>query len=155
MDLTTNARARIGRLIDLYERNYRLIEQLVPELNLPFVSALSRSQSDLPLHLVVQDRSPYTCSFRLTYEIDGRCEPDMWLKVYRDARLAESLFCAKRPQWLAQTEGDPAAASYVDDQWGRNHMLHKWLQYLLHHGHGFGLASRPRMREVGAKGSEA
>ena len=75
---------------------------------------------------------------------DGRCEPDMWVKVYRDARLAESLYCAERPKWLAAEEGDPEAGRYLGAQWGRNLTLYKWLQYLLEQGHGFGMAARPR-----------
>lgn len=140
---------RIGTLIDLFERNYRLIERLVPELDLPFVSAQSRAEQDLPLHLIVQERGKFTSSFRLTYDIEGRFEPDMWIKVYRDAQLAETLYCAARPPWLASDESDPEAMRYLSEQWRRNIMLHKWLQYLLHHGHGFGLAHRPRVIHVG------
>ena len=136
--------SRISVLMELYERNYLLLEQLVPELDLPFVQAVSTSKSDLPLHLIALERGRYTSAFRLTYEIDGRCEPDMWVKVYRDARLAESLYCAMRPRWLAATEGDPEVGRYLDEQWTRNLTLHKWLQYLLEQGHGFGMAARPR-----------
>jgi uncharacterized protein YqiB (DUF1249 family) len=69
--------------------------------------------------------------------------------VYREARLAEALFCASRPPWRAKEEGDPQAFQVLDDQWGRNLLLHKWLHYQLEHGHGFGLAARPR-KEVPA-----
>jgi hypothetical protein len=139
--------SRIAMLMELYERNYMLLEQLVPELDLPFNQAVSTSKSDEPLHLIALERGRYTSSFRLTYQIDGRCEPDMWVKVYRDARLAESLYCAARPRWLAEEEGDPEVERYLGAQWARNLMLHKWLQYLLERGHGFGLAGRPRLPE--------
>lgn len=140
---------RIAHLIDLYERSYRLLERLVPELNLPFERAVSRSATDLPLVLTVVERAPYTAEFRLTYEFrdaDGekRLSPDMWIKVYRDARVAEVLRSGARPEWLARLGGDPEAAEYLHDQWGRNHMLAKWLEYLLSHGHGFAIAARPR-----------
>lgn len=137
--------SRIAALMELYERNYLLLEQLIPELDLPFMQAVSTSGTDLPLHLITLERGRYTSALRLTYRIDGRCEPDMWLKVYRDARLAESLYCAARPRWLAATEGDPAASRYLGEQWTRNLTLHKWLHYLLEQGHGFGMAARPRM----------
>lgn len=136
---------RIGTLIDLFERNYRLIERLVPELDLPFVSAISRAEHDLPLHLIVLERGKFTASFRLSYQIEGRFEPDVWVKLYRDAQLAETLYCATRPPWLALDESDPEALRYLNAQWKRNVMLNKWLHYLLHHGHGFGMASRPRV----------
>jgi uncharacterized protein YqiB (DUF1249 family) len=155
--------SRIAALMELYERNYLLLEQLVPELELPFNQATSTSTSDPPLHLIALERGRYTSAFRLTYEIDGRCEPDMWVKVYRDARLAESLYCAARPRWLAGMMGDagqdaqmpqrardggsvaaPEVRRYLGEQWARNLTLQKWLQYLLEQGHGFGMAARPR-----------
>lgn len=155
-DITTSDRCpccgqprRIAHLVDLYERSYRLLERLVPELNLPFERAVSKSATDLPLVLTVVERAPYTAELRLTYEFkdengERRLEPDMWIKVYRDARVAEALDCGQRPTWLAQIFGDIQAHDYLHDQWGRNHMLAKWLEYLLDHGHGFVIAARPR-----------
>jgi len=139
---------RIAHLLDLYERNYRLIERLVPELELPFERAVSRSASDLPVHLMVVERARYTSELRLSYVFDGpdgrRLEPDFWVRVYRDAHVAEALHCGRRMPWLAAGENDPAAQAFLHDQWSRNHMLGKWLQYLLDHGHGFSIAARPR-----------
>ena len=51
---------RIAHLLDLYERNYQLLERLVPELELPFERAVSRSATDLPLVLTMVERAPYT-----------------------------------------------------------------------------------------------
>ena len=141
---------RIAHLLDLYERNYSLLERLVPELELPFERAVSRSATDLPLILSVVERAPYTSELRLTYEFNGpegkRLEPDMWIKVYRDARVAEALHCGKRLPWIAVDETDPEAGKFLHDQWARNHMLSRWLEYLLEHGHGFSLAARPRTK---------
>jgi len=134
--------------MDLYERNYFLMERLVPELELPFERAVSKSATDLPLHLIVVERAPYTSELRLTYEFkhpDGRrLEPDLWVRVYRDARVAEALHCGTRAPWTAADETDPEAHRLLDDQWARNHTLAKWLEYLLEHGHGFTIAARPR-----------
>lgn len=139
---------RLAHLIDLYERNFTLLQRLAPELDLPFEHAVSKSASDLPLHLLVVERSPYTVELRLTYEFreaEGiRLSPDFWVRVYRDAQVAETLRYTGRPPWLAQ-EGDVAEArAYLHDQWSRNLMLGKWLEYLLHHGHGFAHVARPR-----------
>lgn len=149
--LTTSLipRRRLAQLIDLYERNFLLLERLVPELELPFDHAVSKSDSDLPLHLIAVERSPYTVELRLTYEFreaEGglRLAPDFWIKVYRDARVAEALHCTQRPPWLAQEGGAPEADLYLTDQWSRNLMLARWLEYLLHHGHGFAHIDRPR-----------
>jgi uncharacterized protein YqiB (DUF1249 family) len=139
---------RISALHELYERNFRLVECLVPELELPFDQGTSYSSTDLPLRLFALERGPYTSAFRLTYEFEEangtRLEPNLAVRVYRDAKLAEALTCPLRPEWLAVEEGDPAALQYLDEQWSRNLLLHKWLHYLLGHGHGFGLAARPR-----------
>ena len=139
---------RLAHLIDLYERNHRLLEQLVPELDLPFDHAVSKAASDLPLHLIAVERSPYTVEFRLTYEFREesglRLAPDFWIKVYRDAGVAEALHVTGRPPWLAEETGAPEAHRYLNDQWNRTHMLAKWLEYLLQHGHGFAHVARPR-----------
>ena len=139
---------RLAHLIDLYERNFALLERLHPELDAPFEHAVSKSPTDLPLHLVVVERAPYTVEFRLTYEFrdEGHLSlaPDFWIKVYRDARVAEALRFTGRPPWVAQ-EGDVGEArAYIGEQWRRNLMLCKWLEYLLHHGHGFTHVARPR-----------
>jgi len=146
---------RIAHLIDLYERNYRLIERLVPELDLPFENVISRSDTDLPLHLSVVERARYTCELRLSYVFDQPVsrhrEPDFWVRVYRDAHVAEAHQCGRRIPWLAERSNDPAAQDFLHDQWARNHMLAKWLDYLLEQGHGFAIAARPRVpRLVGA-----
>lgn len=139
---------RLAHLLELYERNYRLVEQLLPELDLPFDRAVSSPPSDLPVYLSVVERSPYTVEIRLTYRFDTpdghRLEPDFWIRIYRDARVAEALRCGRRMPWLAADERDRAAHEYLRDQWTRNHMLLKWLEYLLSHGHGFVVAARPR-----------
>lgn len=139
---------RIAHLIDLYERNYRLIERLVPELDLPFESAVSRSDTDPSLHLMVVERARHTSELRLSYVFDKpdgrRLEPDFWIRIYRDARVAEALHCGRRMPWLAEHDRDPAAQHFLRDQWARNHMLAKWIEYLLEQGHGFSMAARPR-----------
>lgn len=182
----------ISALMELYERNYNLVEQLVPELDLPFDTAVSRSDTDLPLHLTVQERSRYTCAFKLTYEFTDaagtRLDPDLQLRVYRDAHVVEALRCVTRPPWVeaarrakssglrgeaerpatdGRTGGGNAnpdsamdgenearlhhdAERFLSAQWSRNLLLYKWLNYLLHHGHGFGMAGRPRERRIGA-----
>lgn len=140
---------RLAHLLDLYERNFKLLERLIPELELPFNQVISRSQSDFPLHLSVLDRDRYTATFKLTYVFDEssaeRRQPNLVVRVYRDARVVEALKDPQRPHWLAKDDADPEAGRFLSDQWGRNQMLGKWLEYLLEHGHGFGLADRPRL----------
>ena len=134
----------ISALLEVYERNYRLLEQLLTDLKPPFDEAVSTTDDDPPLYLTVVERGRYTLSIRLSYEINGERDPDMWVTIYRDAKVAEATYYAKRPLWDADGEGDPAAYRYLTKQWDRNLTLHKWLGYLLEQGHGFGMAGRPR-----------
>lgn len=135
--------------MDLYERNYRLLQRLIPELDLPFEAAVSRSGTDLPLHLTRVERDRYTLTLRLTYEfVDAegmRRQPDILIRAYRDAGVAEALECSHRPPWQGQDEADPKVEQFLGGQWRRNLMLGKWLEYLLDHGHGFGMSHRPRV----------
>ena len=142
----------LAHLIELYEVNYRLLQRLVPEMEVPFESAVSKSGSDFPLHLHLVERDRYTLTLRLTYEFvdeDGtRRQPDILVRAYRDAGVAEALECSHRPPWQARDEADPKAWKFLSGQWRRNMMLGKWLEYLLEHGHGFGMANRPRVAAV-------
>jgi len=108
--------------------------------------------SDLDLVKTVLERDRYTATIRLTYQfVDSagvRRQPDIVVRIYRDARVAEALSCRERPPWLAAEEGDPLASAFLGEQWRRNLMLGKWLDYLLGHGHGFGMAARPRLLET-------
>ena len=143
---------RLAHLLDLYDRNFQLLQRLIPELEMPFDQAVSKSASDLPLHLEVIDRDRYTATIKLTYEFTDakgvRRDPDLWVRVYRDARVCEALKCSFRPPWMAEEGGDPEVGRFLSDQWGRNLMLGKWLEYLLEHGHGFGMSARPRVKKA-------
>ena len=142
---------RLAHLMEIYERNFRLLQRLLPEMNTPFENAISTSESDPPLHLTVLARDRYTLTLKLTYQFTGedgvRHHPDLWIRVYRDAAMVEALDCSHRPPWLAEEGGDPEAGRFLNHQWGRNLMLGKWLDYLLERGHGFGMAQRPRAPE--------
>lgn len=135
----------IGSLIELYERNFRLLQRLVPMLDVPLEKCVSRSQSDCPLHLEIAARDRYTLRLRLTYEFADeqgvKRQPDLWLRVYRDAGVVEALECEQRPPWPNEDGPDArldvVAWPFLSAQWRRNLLLNKWLDYLLDHGHGF------------------
>lgn len=120
-----------------------MLLRLLPELDgqatkLPTVS---RTEHDCPLHLEVVERDRYTQTVRLTYEFTDetgvRRQPDLWVRLYRDASVAEALQCNQRPPWEAADDADPAAHAFLSAQWRRNLLLNKWLDYLLERGHAF------------------
>jgi uncharacterized protein len=133
-------------LMVLYESNYIRLRQLITAPWAAFqVGApprCSTPREDCPLYLSVDERGPYTLTFTLTYRfaveglapdgVDERPEPDLQVRVYQDARLAEALRCGAWPG------GHNGSAAKVGERWRRNIMLNKWLDYCLERGHRFG-----------------
>lgn len=131
---------RIAHLLELYEQNYRLLQRLLPHMDHLPLRSVSSSTRDVPLHVEVKERDRYTLTLHLTYEfVDEsgvRRQPDLWVRLYRDARVAEALECKERPPWRAEEEGEQAH-DFLSAQWRRNLLLGKWLEYLTEQGHGF------------------
>lgn len=150
--VTWRARPRsFVALMGLYESNYIRLSWLAGEL----VSLDGRHRSvvagDCDLLLTMTERSPYTSTLNLTYlfseeglpEAGGELQfPDMRVRVYHDAHLAEA-------QDWAGTHTQPVlkalrshAERELDQRWARNVMLNKWLEYCVERGHRFSSATR-------------
>ena len=138
----------LSALIALYEDNYQRLLQLLPEQDFPYSSAVSRSPLDRELHLQVLDRSRYTVTVNLSYRFEENgcvlTEPDVDIRIYRDAALAEALRCGPHAHCTVLQDLDRELGPMIEGRWGRNLLLNKWLAYLLGSGHGFSLAARPR-----------
>lgn len=128
-------------LMTLYESNYIKLSQL---LDLADVSAdrCSICSADCDLHLFGVERQRYTTTLRLTYIFaesgEDVAEPNLTLRVYHDARLAEALrwrSIARHAQLRAIADHTRA----LSDRWRANMMLNKWLDYLIDCGHSFRL----------------
>ena len=117
-------------LMNLWESNFRLLQQLLPSLEPKVDAARSLAAKDAPLYLEVLERGPYTLTLMLTYRFPGRGEmPRLRVRVYRDAGVAQAM------------DADPSElGEHLDRQWERNALLNKWLDYCLAKGHGFPLA---------------
>lgn len=129
-------------LMSLYESNYIRLRWLVPDLDQMPLQTLSQVAGDLPLHLRIEERSRYTTTITLTYvfeSADGNslADPDLQIRIYHDARLAEAQACARwhRHELLASIRSELAVA--LGDRWLRNVMLNKWLDYCVERGHRF------------------
>jgi uncharacterized protein len=128
-------------LMSLYESNYLRIAQFAGDLaHLP-ATRVSRVPDDCDLRLSVTERSPYTTSFDLTYlfpEANGLTTyPDMRVRIYHDARLAEAQEWATHHGHEALRRLRGVAERELDQRWARNTMLNKWLEYCIDRGHGF------------------
>lgn len=138
----------LAGLMALYESNYRRLQRLLPELDVPFEQAVSHAGGDRDLHLRVLERCPYTLTLHLTYWFDDdsgpRADPDLAVRIYRDAQLAEAIRCDAHSRYAALAGITLEDGRVVTQQWERNLLLNKWLAFCLQQGHGFGMAHRPR-----------
>lgn len=143
------ASGRFSYLMGLYAENYwRLIRTLGPER-----LAVGRHESHvgdgLDLVVDVLEVHPYTTELKLSYrfrdELTGEPDPSAYVRLYRDARVAEVTHCYVGAR-LEDVVGRFADARTVFDHRLRmNAFLNKWLEYLVERGH-----SRFTLRPVAA-----
>ena len=145
--VTWRARPRsFVALMGLYESNYIRLGWLAGELLALEGEHRSVVAGDCDLLLTLTDRSPYTTTVNLTYllpEADGETQfPDMRVRVYHDAHLAEALEWAGTHSQAVLKALRSHAERELDQRWGRNVMLNKWLEYCVERGHRFSSATR-------------
>ena len=128
-------------LMTLYAANYVSLRQLLGDLRALPSALVSNSPSDLRIYLGVCERSCYTTSLRMTYwlEVGGDCKPnpDLSIRIYHDARLAEAVSCRHRPQPGKPEPAASAGRSELLRRWSLNVLLRKWLEHCLDHRHRF------------------
>ena len=129
-------------LMDVFEINYIRLRKLIPDLDI-LDTATSIRPETIDLRLTVLERGPYTTTIALTYHfIEGAdliAEPDLIIRIYHDARLAEVMSYQRRAYQLdSETPWTPAAQGFVlERKWHINRFLQKWLGFCLHQGHRF------------------
>jgi uncharacterized protein YqiB (DUF1249 family) len=132
-------------LMTLYESNYIRLRALAGDVRGMSGRTVSKSSCDLDLHLEVLVHSPYTSILRLTYffgdAVEVIADPDLEVRVYHDARVAEASRCARwiRHPGLEGIRSKLSAA--MGERWLRNMLLNKWLDYCAERGHGFSAAA--------------
>jgi hypothetical protein len=128
-------------LMTLYESNYIRLRGLVGDVRALGGRCVSRVPSDCDLHLEVVEHSPYTSVLRLTYFFDDQpapvADPDLEVRVYHDARLAEASRCARWVRHPGLESIRSALSVALGERWLRNMLLNKWLDYCLDRGHRF------------------
>ncbi len=142
-------RARPGSfvgLMTLYESNYIRLGWLIDDLSSIDGAHTSNVEGDCRLHLRVEDRSRYTTTFSLTYLFEDQsgavADPDLHIRVYHDARLAEVRQCAR---WHRHDVLESIRLQYInelEERWLRNVMLNKWIEYCYERGHHFSQSNR-------------
>ncbi|HUN27576.1 MAG TPA: DUF1249 domain-containing protein [Steroidobacteraceae bacterium] len=133
-------------LMSLYESNYIRFGWLVGEVSALAGCIRSVVAADCDLLLTVVDRSPYTTTVNLTYllaQATGECTyPDMGVRLYHDARLAEAQEWAGTHAHSGLKALRSRLERELDQRWARNVMLNKWLEYCVERGHRFSPAAR-------------
>ena len=139
-------------LMGLYESNYTRLGWLVEGVASFEGSARSVVSGDCDLVLSVAERGPYTATLTLTYLLPERgaaaddtadepgqrvSAPDMSIRVYQDARVAEALGWAPVHEHDALRRLRSGLERELDQRWARNTMLNKWLEYCVERGHRF------------------
>jgi uncharacterized protein YqiB (DUF1249 family) len=138
-------------LMALYESNYLRLSWLTNGVADLAGRHRSTVAGDCDLLLNVTERSPYTTTLNLTYhfadatdasgEVNGSDYPDMSIRVYHDAHLVEAQeWAGSHPHSVLQALRRRAERE-LDQRWGRNVMLNKWLEYCLERGHRFSPAT--------------
>lgn len=125
----------------LYESNFVRLHWIIEDVRELPDEARSPGRADLPLHLSVLERNPYTTTLRLTYWFDDGAarvaDPDLTVRVYHDAGLAEVMACRRLHLHRALKAFDTRPGDELSRRWVRNTMLNKWLEYCADHGHRF------------------
>lgn len=123
--------------MELYERNYAQMRLLAPSLaKMSGESHVSAVEHCLPLHLRIIERCNYTTTINLSYLFDEggerRLAPDMTVRIYHDARVAESMSGLIHGQRHEQRR-----VRDLEVSWALNRFLFRWLGYCRHRGHRF------------------
>ena len=133
-------------LMGIYESNFIRFGWLAGDLGLLAGAHRSRVAGDCDLLLTVTERSPYTSTVNLTYQLPhqqgAQAYPDMGVRIYHDAHLVEAQHWAERHNqpFLKALRG--CAERELDQRWARNVMLNKWLEYCVERGHRFSSRTR-------------
>ncbi len=132
-------------LMGLYESNHVRLGWLAGDLAALQGTHVSSVHGDCDLVLTVTERTPYTTALNLTYRLEAgpspiagqapipaQRVPDMLVRVYHDARVAECIGFAAGSSLLPRL-----LDRELDQRWARNVMLNKWLEYCADRGHRF------------------
>jgi uncharacterized protein YqiB (DUF1249 family) len=132
-------------LMSLYESNYIRLSWLAGDVAVLEGQHASEVPGDCELVLTVTERSVYTTTLNLTYVLPERPRtltvPDMRVRIYHDARLAEAQEWGQVHEHAALRALRSRAERELDQRWARNVMLNKWLEYCVERGHRFSPAT--------------
>jgi uncharacterized protein YqiB (DUF1249 family) len=136
---------RFAYLMGLYAENYHRLARLFAPQELEAGGYFSSVDDGLDVHLDVVERHPYTLELKLSYCMldpdSGDPAPSAWLRMYRDAHVAEATHC-QPDRHLRRVLGPlPAAKTLFQQRMRMATFLNRWLEYLAEQGHSRGTLS--------------
>ncbi|MGF1644082.1 MAG: DUF1249 domain-containing protein [Thiotrichales bacterium] len=126
-------------LMEMYEHNYMRLKCLCPDVKRARGHIVSHAPRAHDLHLTILDQARHTTTLVLTYEMEnGDLRPDVTVRIYHDARVAEVLSrrCRLTPGHRIDAR-DADIDSALSCRWRMNRFLYKWLNYCHRQGHNF------------------
>jgi uncharacterized protein len=133
---------RFAYLMGLYAENYHRLTRLFAPYALDLGSYLSSVDDGLDLQLEVVERHPYTIELHLTYCMADRDTgvpaPSAWLRMYRDAHVAEATHCHPGKRLWHALGPFPPAKTVFQHRMRMASFLNRWLEYLAEQGHSRG-----------------
>lgn len=128
-------------LMEIYECSYIRLRNLVPDLDGLSESNVSQAENALDLTVRVVERCKFTSTLNLTYHFEDEegvfIAPDMTVRIYHDAQLAEVIACGRHRGNRYATYNRMHNRYTLLEKWRMNRFLQKWLGYCLLQGHGF------------------
>lgn len=133
---------RFAYLMGLYAENYHRLARLFAPADLGCGSYLSSVDDNLDVRLDVVERHRYTLELHLTYCIPdhqtGGPTPSAWLRMYKDAHVAEVTHCDPGDRlWRKLGPFEPARTVF-QERMRMASFLNRWLEYLAEQGHSRG-----------------
>jgi uncharacterized protein len=128
-------------LMTLYESNFIRLGWLVPDLRRLKGSLRSEVAGEPALELAVVEQCRYTTALQMTYLFEDGAgvarEPELEIRVYHDARLAEACGTGATPAHPRLRKLAAQVGISRGKRWSCNMLLNKWLEYCVGSGHSF------------------
>lgn len=133
---------RFAYLMGLYAENYHRLARLFAPQELAPGTYFSSVDDGLDVRLDIVERHPYTIELHLSYcmldQETGAPAPSAWLRMYRDAHVAEATHCQPGKHLLHELGPMPPAKTVFDRRMRMATFLNRWLEYLAEQGHSRG-----------------
>lgn len=142
----------LGEHLAECEANYLRLQKLMPDM--PQVDrrviGIRLPGKCGEVSLTVIERAPYTTILTLTQckPVWGESAPEMTIRIYHDAQMAEVAACQQVRARRARNEYPNPAMLHKDEKRQWNRLLGEWLAACLAHGH----VVQPVAQEAGGLG---